>query len=100
YYVGMLFLGASGAITNTQVTPPSPPAPITTKTATTAAILVDSTYTTDATYNVGDNIQVSTIVPAGTDPVSIQGFRDGTPGNVLSWNVAETGYDYIIGGGP
>lgn len=61
---------------------------------------MDSTYTTHATYNVGDAIQVSTIVPAGTDPVSIQGFRDGTPGNVLSWNVAETGYDYIIGGGP
>jgi hypothetical protein len=100
YYVGILFSGASGAITNTQVTPPQAPAPNKTESAAAAAILPDHIhYVTNATYDVGNDIQLSTIVPSGTDPVSIQGFSDGTPEAVLNWNVAETGYNYIIDGG-
>lgn len=96
YYVGILYSGASGTITNTQVTPPPPPPPVTAKTATAAAILPDLTYVANATYGVGEDIQISTVVPAGTDPASIQGFNDGAPGEIQGWNVAETNYNYII----
>jgi parallel beta-helix repeat protein len=99
YYVGILYVGASGTITGNIVNPPTPPSPVTTEIATAAAILPDVTYTTNATYGIGQDVQISTIVPSGTDPVSIQGFQNGVPGLPQGWNVAETGYNYIFNSG-
>jgi len=60
------------------------------------AILPDGTYTTNATYNMGQDVRVSTVVPSNTYPVSVQAVINGTPASVHPWSVAETGYNYII----
>jgi hypothetical protein len=60
------------------------------------AILPDGTYTTVATYSMGQDVRVSTIVPSNTYPVSVQAVINGTPASVHPWYVSQTGYNYII----
>jgi len=77
--------------------PGQAPPPTTSPTVVGHFILPDGTYTqTNVSYNIGDDIRFSTIVPSTSSPVSIHGVVDGAAGNEFPWDVSATQYNYII----
>ena len=75
----------------------APPIPVTA-----ALIAPDGSYETSGVqYPAGSTRQISTVVPNTTTPLTVQAIRtnpDGTQtdGVVEDWNIALTGYNYII----
>lgn len=84
--------------------PPPPPSQFTA----TARFIdpITGQYVISDTINPGQNMDVSTVVPSNSTPVTIQGFIKNpgsstyTPGAVFNWDIQQTGYNYIIQYGP
>ncbi|MDA4119170.1 MAG: hypothetical protein OK436_01135 [Thaumarchaeota archaeon] len=53
-------------------------------------------YAANATYAIGQDMKMSTIVPGTTSPVSVWAFINGTAGSVHIWDTGATGWNYVI----
>ncbi len=55
-----------------------------------------SVYAANVTYSVGQDMRMSTIVPATASPISVRVFINGTAGSVHPWDATATGQNYVI----
>ena len=63
----------------------------------TAYLLTNNQMVINAAYTIGkDTLQIYTMVPQNTNPVSVQAIINGQALGTHKWNISETGYTYVI----